>query len=181
MDLSWEAIGAIGETLGAVAVIVTLFFLLQQLRLNNRQLRQSNELARADSQRDILKQVADHATLTISNPGLQEDIRLCYRSWADAPSTAKWNFEGWAAAYFYILEQAINMHESGLLSDETYDAMEVAAIRIVETPGGHEWWEKKSKVIGAQVSRKIEERRRALGDSTRPMMGLRRNQNADGA
>jgi hypothetical protein len=176
MDLNWEAIGAIGEILGALTVIVTLFFLFGQLRLNSRQLLQANELARADSQRDILKQVADHSTLTIAKPDLQQDIRTCYQSWIDAPAAAKWNFECWASAYFYIVEQAINMHESGLLSDETYDAMEIAAIRMIETPGGNQWWEKKSKNIGAQVSRKLNERREALGTSTRPMMGLRTNQ-----
>ena len=179
--MNWEAIGSVGEILGALAVIITLFFLFRQLRLNSKQLEQSNELARADSQRDILKQVADHSNLTIGNPELQEDIRSCYQSWTDAPSSAKWNFECWASSYFYIVEQAINMHESGLLSDETYDAMENAAIRIIETPGGYEWWERKSKSIGAQVSRKIDARRAEIGGSTRPMMGLRRERAAGDA
>ena len=140
--MNWEAIGAVGEIIGALAVLATLILLLKQIRISNTQAKQANDLARADSQRDILKQVSDHARLTINKPDLQAEIRLCYKSWNNAPTTAKWNFESWAAAYFYIVEQAIYMHDDGLLSDETYQAMESAALRIVATPGGGEWWER---------------------------------------
>lgn len=51
------------------------------------------------------------------------------------------------------------MHDQGLLSDETYYAMEASAIRIVETPGGSQWWSKKSEHIGAGVSNRINQRR----------------------
>jgi len=32
--MSWEALGAIGEVAGAVAVVITLIYLTQQLRQN---------------------------------------------------------------------------------------------------------------------------------------------------
>lgn len=169
--MNWDAVGAFGETLAAVTVIVTLFFVLKQLRLNNQQVEQANQLARADSQRDILKQVAEHATLTVSDEALQSDIRTCYENWNDAPTTAKWNFEGWASSYFYIVEQAVDMHDNGLLSDETYKAMESAALKIIETPGGAQWWDKKSKVIGAQISTRLEEKRRNLGANSQAEPG----------
>jgi len=170
--VNWEAIGAVGEIVGALAVLATLILLLKQIRIGNTQAKQANDLARADSQRDILKQVSDHAKLTISQPDLQAEIRICYKSWKNAPSAAKWNFEGWAAAYFYIVEQAIYMHDDGLLSDETYQAMEAAALRIVTTPGGAEWWEQKAKHIGAGVSRRINERLKQVGPTIRPMFGM---------
>ena len=36
--INWDAIGALGEVIGAAAVLVTLLFLLQQLRQNTRSL-----------------------------------------------------------------------------------------------------------------------------------------------
>ena len=167
--MNWEAIGALGETLAAVTVVVTLFFVLKQLRVNNQQVEQTNQLARAASQRDILKQVAEHATLILSNESLQSDIRTCYENWIEAPRSAKWNFEGWASSYFYIVEQAIDMHDNGLLSDETYFAMESAALKIIETPGGAQWWERKSKIIGAQISTRINQRRNQISSQTKPI------------
>jgi hypothetical protein len=155
LNVNWDAVGAVAEVIAALAVLVTLLLLLKQVRISNSQARQANDLARADSQRDILKQVADHSVLVIGRPELHEDIRQCYESWSRAPSRARWNFEGWAAGYFYILEQAVYMHDQGLLSDETYQAMENAALRIVETPGGAEWWKRKAPHIGAGVSNRI--------------------------
>lgn len=170
--MNWDAVGATAEAIAAITVIVTLLFLLKQLRLSNSQAEQANDLARADSQRDILKQVASHATLAIDNAQLQEDIRSCYQAWESAPAAAKWNFESWASRYFYIMEQAVYMHDQGLLSDETYYAMEKAAVRIVLTPGGSEWWARKSEHIGAGVSRRINSARDSSKDELRPMMGI---------
>ena len=160
--MNWEALGAIAELIAASAVLFTLILLLKQLRISNAQAEQANDLARANSQRDILKQVAQHSTLVVGNPDLHTDIKSCYKSWDDASSRARWNFEGWAANFFYIMEQAVYMHDQGLLSDETYYAMEASAIRIVETPGGSQWWSKKSEHIGAGVSNRINERRNVL-------------------
>jgi hypothetical protein len=39
--MNWEALGAIGETVGAVAVVVTLGYLAVQIRRNTRWLRAS--------------------------------------------------------------------------------------------------------------------------------------------
>ena len=179
--MNWDAIGAIAEAIAAVTVVVTLVLLLKQLRLSNLQAKQANDLARADSQRDILKQVADHATLAIDNASLQEDIRSCYHTWESASASAKWNFESWASAYFYIMEQAVYMHDQQLLSDETYFAMEKAAVRIVLTPGGSQWWSRKSEHIGGRVSERINAARDASDDQLRPMMGVQRQETTDDA
>ena len=37
--MNWEAIGAIGEILGAAGVIITLIYLSGQIRQNNRQIK----------------------------------------------------------------------------------------------------------------------------------------------
>ena len=44
--LNWEAVGAIGETVGALAVIISLLYLAVQIRQNTSQMKQSSELAR---------------------------------------------------------------------------------------------------------------------------------------
>jgi len=44
--MNWEAIGAVGEIIGAIAVVVSLVYLASQLR-------QGNELARENAYRDL--------------------------------------------------------------------------------------------------------------------------------
>ena len=39
--MNWDAIGAIGEVIGAIAVLVTLFYFAIQIRQNNRNVEES--------------------------------------------------------------------------------------------------------------------------------------------
>ena len=43
--INWEAIGAVGEIAGAIAVIATIFYLSLQIRQNSRSLDRANEFA----------------------------------------------------------------------------------------------------------------------------------------
>ena len=47
--MSWEAIGAVGEVLGALAVFITLLYLAAQIR-------QNNKMARFETTREIMAQ-----------------------------------------------------------------------------------------------------------------------------
>ena len=47
--MNWDALGAMGEIAGAIAVIATLFFLARQLQVNTRELEKTNEYQRTTS------------------------------------------------------------------------------------------------------------------------------------
>ena len=47
--MPWEAIGALGEIAGAIAVIATLYFLSKQISINAQELKRSNEYQSAQS------------------------------------------------------------------------------------------------------------------------------------
>ena len=47
--MNWEAIGAVGELIGALAVLVTLFYLAKQIRHGSESQDRANELAQAGS------------------------------------------------------------------------------------------------------------------------------------
>ena len=62
--MSWEAIGAIGETVGALAVVVSLVYLAMQIRNQNQE-------ARAATMQQVLQSNAD-AISQLQNPDLAE-------------------------------------------------------------------------------------------------------------
>ena len=51
--MNWDALGAIGEIIGAVAVLVTLFYLAAQIKMQNRELEKSNENVTAQLSVDL--------------------------------------------------------------------------------------------------------------------------------
>ena len=61
--MNWEAIGAIGEFVGALAVVLTLGYLALQVRQNTTGMRVAAKL-------EITKQFADYTDLLLLNPEL---------------------------------------------------------------------------------------------------------------
>ena len=41
--MNWDALGAIGEIIGAIAVLATLYYLAKQIKMQNCELEKSNQ------------------------------------------------------------------------------------------------------------------------------------------
>jgi len=70
--MNWEAIGAIGEVLGAFGVIVTLAYLAIQIRQNSHQLERSSESARIAADDAVARGFDLWRQLFISDEALSE-------------------------------------------------------------------------------------------------------------
>ena len=105
--MNWEAVGALGEVVGAAAVVLTLVFLAIQLRQNTQATRESNRLERlaaidrhTDSVNRIRKMLANNGELAeiyrkaIRDEALTEleTLRLS-NFWVDFTNTQRANFE----------------------------------------------------------------------------------------
>ena len=63
--MNWEAVGAFGEILGAIAVLVTLVYLAAQIR-------QSNELSRFNAAKELVNQFNDLNRLIATDTSLRQ-------------------------------------------------------------------------------------------------------------
>ena len=71
--MGWEAAGAIGEVIGALAVIGSLLFVGNQLR-------QSQDIAKGNAQRELLLGAADWMSATRHDPELFDVVSRLLRS-----------------------------------------------------------------------------------------------------
>nr|MDJ0879585.1 hypothetical protein [Halieaceae bacterium] len=81
--MNWDAIGAIAEVLGAVAVLVTLIYLSLQIRLSNR-------LAEAESQRELM--TFDVFKPVVEDPNLTREFRACLNRYEEQDRDVKTRF-----------------------------------------------------------------------------------------
>ena len=58
--MNWEAIGAIGETIGAIAVVLTLVYLSIQIRQNTRSVRAATYQSVAEALADCSYKLVGH-------------------------------------------------------------------------------------------------------------------------
>ena len=88
--MNWEAIGAVGEVLGAIAVIITLLYLTTQVRQNTRSIHaQTVSQVASEMQRNLSLMASDDALATAMikaregqelSPLEEEKLRWWFRS-----------------------------------------------------------------------------------------------------
>ena len=81
--MNWDAIGALAEVFGAAAVLVTLIYLSLQIR-------QSNSLAEAQSQRELT--TLDAFAPLVADPTLAAEFRACLNRYEEQDPEVKTRF-----------------------------------------------------------------------------------------
>jgi len=92
--MNWDAVGAIGEIIGAVAVVATLAFLAVQIRQSQRTLRDANVIARYAAADKAFEQFSEFYRLVGADPEVT-------RIWIAGCAEEK--LEGIDAERFYYL------------------------------------------------------------------------------
>jgi len=87
--MNWEAIGAIGETLGSVAVLITLIYLSFQIRHARSELRHSVAQHRFDTYRSLNLEIVHNPDLARIENALEEAIQLGHKSLEALEDAAK--------------------------------------------------------------------------------------------
>ena len=132
--MSWDAIGAMGEWAGAVAVVVTLFYLAMQVR-------QSNVTALAEAERDfwttwhgVVNRVGvDLEAASLFQRGLHD-----YRSLSQPE---KLMFHTQMCGPFNQAEVAVKLNEKGLLAKAATESVLDNVVSLIFSQGGADWWE----------------------------------------
>jgi hypothetical protein len=130
--MNWDAIGAVGELTGAVAVIGTLFYLAYQIR-------QNTSSVRAQSYNDML--VRQHGIIQeiYNNPD------VC-RVWLDGISGGTLNRVDSVRYTFlwldlmYHFEDCYVQYKNGIVEEHVWKRQEALLSGSVGQPGFKAWW-----------------------------------------
>lgn len=89
--MNWNMVGAIGEILGGLGVIITLAYLARQIRANTIAMRQEAEREAFDGNRLVLSQIArDRNVARIFRIGLAETDRRARLDVSSTPGYRSW-------------------------------------------------------------------------------------------
>ena len=169
--MNWEAIGAIGEVVGAIAVIVTLVYLSIQIRSNTIATQTASRQDVARDYRQITNLHLDIKTATAFREGLWDYPNMPYEKrvlFATVVNNETLFFQGVFA-----------QHETGQLEQETYEAYLLWFSSIILTPGGSAWWEGTARPIFLNRMLVAVDKRIAVGDlpNIREIAQFRRDEN----
>ena len=166
--MNWKAVGAIGEVLGSVTVVATLFYLSRQIRQNAQALNRSNEYARANS----IHQTNVHSNQVDAQ--LVQDAELAsiyHRALGGEPldNTETIRFQAFVNMYFTWLEDLywqtraqMGFHHDADGADALIDVTRPYWCRLLEPEASRNWWETDappqfSTEFAASVNRSLNE------------------------
>jgi hypothetical protein len=131
--MNWEAISAVGEIIGALAVVVTLFYLSTQIRQSRRQ----EEIQSFQAAIERFLKNLDQAT------GTTQDADIFRRGLNEYESLSPGEqgvFHSKMHSLLHGLHTVWKLFKSGTLPEYELVAMRSAFIELLLTPGGQQWW-----------------------------------------
>jgi hypothetical protein len=127
--MNWDAIGAVSQALGSVAVIVSLGYLAQQIRQNTFTVRYSTNQAFVQTAQHELhwaQEMASTWTKTINSPeALTEEEVL--------------SMSAWLRSFLLSRQNEFLQAQKGLLDESLWVASQ-EAIRLAFSPWAKNWW-----------------------------------------
>lgn len=160
--MDWEAIGAIGEIIGASAVLLTLIAIYVQQR-------KIHALARADNQREVLVSANGLFDFIATHPSALESVRRCLQDFDNASPREQADFAKYAHLSINIAEQALYLFKDSLINKSSYEGMEGVALTLLVTPGGKQWWSRIGVAYGADIRHQLENTLQTQGSDILPV------------
>ena len=140
--MNWEAIGAIGETVGALGVILSLVYLGLQIRHSAEQTRINTKSVQATA----YQQLIDHHSVLnqqlATNPDLFEVVMRVELEGREAMTSLEFN--RWEVFITNSLRSYLNayyLRNDDLITQEQFDNFCYGLSTLVRRPTFRVWWE----------------------------------------
>ena len=134
--MNWEAIGAVGEILGAMAVIGSLLFVGMQIRNNTRATQVASSHNLTNTFLTVLNSLATDPELT--RIWLQQSRDISALSGNDLQRVLSLN-----VMVLKAFEDAFHHHRLGQMSDEMWDGWQAFILLVCSYPGVRQYWEQR--------------------------------------
>ena len=149
MDLNWNAIGAVGEILGALAVVVSLIYLATQIRAQNRESRISSVHEITSAIRHAMSLLVDSDTAEIVVKGIN-DID-------DMSDVERLRYIALNMIVFRVYEEAYYQVGQNRLDDYIWEGMKSQLTDFLGTDGAQKVWQLRGHQFGNEFRDFIDE------------------------
>jgi hypothetical protein len=148
-------LGAFGEFIGSILVMLTLVYLAVQVRQNTAQQKREETVSIQRGQNQVISQMRDPAMTRAFVRAADGEV----------PATVEDRSRAifWVVQYLNQFQIVYDLHHDGTLDEERYQLWESWAISIVACKGIRQWWDAESgnlafmPEIRALINRKLDD------------------------
>ncbi len=136
--MNWEAIGAVGEVVGAIGVILTLAYLAVQIRHNTRTAQASTEL-------EASKQLTSYVERVSRDLHIQKiSDTVAAGNDKDLSPEEHGQYCWLMAEFFHRAEGIFNQYEKGFISSESWAEWERVIAGLLNSNLAQSWWKNRT-------------------------------------
>ena len=132
--MNWEAIGAVGEIVGALAVVASLLYLAIQIRHSRKESQAASRDSMARMTTDILLRVSE-------NPDLASIFRRGQESIESLTDDEALRFTTLLYSIFESWETTFSQWQRGRLTNDDWSKWEIIIGQYMSQPGTRFFWE----------------------------------------
>ena len=155
--MNWDAIGAIGEIVGAVAVVATLFYLASQIRQNTR-------MARAEMTKDLYL-ASRAAIMDVTSSDRLAEIWADIRPFEDEAAARRHTFY---QSFFRLYELQFSLAKQGLLDESIATSYELVIRMFASTRHFDSYWSGARKEFHQDFADYVDEQARFVQSERGP-------------
>ena len=156
--MNWDALAAISETIGAIAVIATLAYLAVQIRQNTRATQTASHHAVTDS-------------LNQGNLAMAQDAELC-QIWVTGctdrtalTEAERERLDSLLRAHFHVFDSLYYSANSGTGDQKLLQAEEKGFSHLTNLQGVYDWWKDNPYAFSPEFRSYMEDFRATVGES----------------
>ena len=148
--MNWEALGAVGEIIGAIAILVTLYYLAKQIKIQHRELERSNNHVRAQLAIEINRTFVENFDPLMRD---KDFVPIVHKGINDQPldEIERTQFAQYVNRWVALLESLITVERSDVLFSDDYDFDFLFgnsyASRLLDTKVGSLWFEQEAPLL----------------------------------
>ena len=133
--MNWDAIGALGEVIGAIAVVVTLIYLAAQIKQNTHALKSSTF-------QDISSTLAKNGEVIATTPGLPELFLKAEKGLSALSPEEQVKFSAFCLMTHRRIESIYVQESLGALDPILSSGFKRSILSAYGNQGYREWWER---------------------------------------
>ena len=147
--MTWATAGVIAEVVGAIAVVVSLWYLAVQMK-------QNTELERAELEVQLGVTWADLHDNMIQNPSLARAYDLAENNWREMNVEDVRAYLWFVAKSFHILEGMFRQYRRGLLAKEVWEPYDRYIFGVLQIEAVMGWWQSDGSLTSMEFKDHVE-------------------------
>jgi len=136
--MNWDAIGAVGEIVGAAAVIATLMYLARQIKDSARAARSAAVTDATNAIQTLYMELGSNS----QSSGLFLEGLISYDSMSEAK---QFQWLMMMHSFFVAFQRSFFLSQEGTLDDGLRDSISTGIIAVNHMPGLKRYWEQRRK------------------------------------